>query len=544
MSAAEEEGAVASETRSLDTVTTVTTAFRWRRERWWLLLLFLAAVLPRLVGLEAGLPLVLNPDELMSLGFARAIDVSGDLRGQPWRYPPLLGDTMYALMKLLRGAGGCDGACTDSQVLMLGRGVSVLASSLGVVAIYAASRMAGVARVWSGVAALVLAWSPTFVFMGRYATPDALATGGVCASVMCLVAIAGGRGRGWYLAAALALGITGGAKYNAGLIATSVVMAHLASTKRWTWLPWMALTAAGALAVFVLTLLPPWAGVEPILEGLGYEWRHYGRGHGGFASPHAGADALRYLIVFTWGVVPSVVLFLGALLDLRSRDVAARRRRGIWLALGLFVIGYLVMVGRGDMFVDRVLLPVLPAMGLLLGLAVQAVVAAAHPRLAGERKRIAVGVALAASLVVASALRTADQAQALAQEDTRLAAQRWISATLDPKHTKIAVLPNSAMGLFKGLKGYDIRAVKRVSAGGFRRAGITHVVFGIGSYQRYARSPERFPAQAEEVAGHQRALAEGAQQVIVFEAPLPPGANRFGTTTSIYHQYAVEIWAL
>ncbi|MGB1700115.1 MAG: ArnT family glycosyltransferase, partial [Nannocystaceae bacterium] len=235
----------------------ITAAVDFRGARWWMLGLFLAAALPRLVGLKAGLPLVLNPDELMSLGFARAIDVSGDLRGQPWRYPPLLGDVMYGLMVVLRGVGGCEGACSDPQVLTLGRVVSVLASSLGVVAIFAASRMAGVPRSWSALGALVLAWSPTFLFMGRYATPDALATGGVCASVMCLVAIAGGRGRGWYVAAALALGITGGAKYNAGLVAVSVVIAHFASPKRRAWLPWMLLTALGAFGVFVVTLLPP-----------------------------------------------------------------------------------------------------------------------------------------------------------------------------------------------------------------------------------------------------------------------------------------------
>ncbi len=540
MSAAAHEEAADAEVRP----TRALADFRWRPERWWLLAILLAAAFPRMVGLEAGLPLVLNPDELMSLGFARAIDVSGDLRGQPWRYPPLLGDLMYGLMVALRGAGGCEGACSDPQVLTLGRMVSVLASSLGVVAVFAASRMAGVTRGWSVLATLALAWSPTFVFMGRYATPDALATGGVCASVMCLVAIARGRGRGWYVGAAFALGITGGAKYNAGMIAVSVVIAHFASAQRRTWLPWMLLTAAAAFGVFVVTLLPPWAGVDPILEGLGYEWRHYGRGHGGFASPRAGADALRYLITFTWGVVPSLVLLFGALLELRSRGSAARGRRGMWLALGVFVVGYLVMISRGDMFVDRVLLPVLPAMAVLLALGAQAVVGEAQGRVRDARGVRLVTVALGLGLVGASAVRTAQQCSSLAVEDTRLQAQRWIADNLDPETTKIAVLPNSAMGLFKNLKGYDIRAVKRVSTGGFRRAGFTHVVFGIGSYQRYARSPERFPTQAAEVAEHQAALAEGAKPVITFEAPLPPGAERFGTTTSISHQYAVEIWGL
>ena len=518
--------------------------FRARSERWWLLAILLAAALPRLVGLEAGLPLVLNPDELMSLGFARAIDVSGDLRGQPWRYPPLLGDMMYGLMVTVRGFGACEGTCTDPQVLMLGRALSVLVSSLGVVAIYVASRFAGVRPTWSAAAALVLAWSPTFVFMGRYATPDALATAGVCASVMCLVALVQGRGRGWYVAAAVALGITGGAKYNAGLIAGAVVVGHFFSPHRRAWLPWMGLTAVGAFAVFVVTLLPPWAGVDPVLEGLGYEWRHYGRGHGGFASPDAGADALRYLLTFTWGVVPSVVMVFGGVLELRSRGGAAGPRRGVWVSLWLFVLGYLVMISRGDMFVDRVLLPVLPAMAVLLALATQAVVTAGGARLRNRSLMKVAGVLLAAGLVAVPAMRTARQSEAVAREDTRLKAQRWIADNLDPETAKIAVLPNSAMGLFKGLKGYDIRAVKRVSTGGFRRAGFTHVVFGIGSYQRYARSPERFPSQAEEVDEHQAALAEGATPVITFQAPLPPGAERFGTTTSIYHQYAVEIWGL
>ncbi|MGB1700358.1 MAG: hypothetical protein ACPHRO_10410, partial [Nannocystaceae bacterium] len=192
----------------------------------------------------------------------------------------------------------------------------------------------------------------------------------------------------------------------------------------------------------------------------------------------------------------------------------------------------------------RVLLPVLPAMAVLLALGAGAVVEVLRGRLPTARGAQVVTLGLGLGLVGASGVRTVQQCAALAVEDTRLQAQRWIADNLDPKTTKIAVLPNSAMGLFKRLKSYDIRAVKRVSTGGFRRAGFTHVVFGIGSYQRYARSPERFPTQATEVAEHQSALADGAQLVKTFQAPLPPGAQRFGTTTSIYHQYAVEIWGL
>ena len=514
----------------------------WRSERGWLLALVVLTVTPRIPGLDAGLPLLLNPDEIQSLGFARAIDVSGDLRGRPWTYPPLLGDLMFVMLRLLRSLGVCGDACSDGQVLLAGRWISVMAASAGVMAVHGAARMLRVAALPAATAAMTLAWSPTFVAMSRFATPDALATAGVCGSLMCAVGIARGARRRWYVLAALALGITGGAKYNAGLVAVCVVVAHVGSPRAKSWIGWLVVSAVGAFGVFVVSLLPPWAGLDPILEGLGYEWRHYGRGHGGFTTPDAARDALRYLVSFAWGLAPASALVVGA--TLRARNVRAMESAARWSAGATagFIVGYMALISRGDMFVDRVLLPIMPGLALLLALALQLFMDEVRARMPG-RSTVVCGLLLSA-MVAGSGWRVVQQATAVAVPDSRLRAREWMLDRLDPSQVRIAVVPNSALKLFRGRKDYRVQAVKVVRPNVLRSVGFTHVVYGIGSYQRYLRTADRFPEKSAEAAEHTAALEREAAQIERFDGPAVPGAGRFGNTASLYHQYTVEIWAL
>jgi len=486
-----------------------------------------ATVLPRLVGLDAGLPLLLNEDEQFSAGFARALEVGGDLRGVSWHYPPLLGELM---------ASACIGRCDEPALIFHGRVLSLVAAVFAVLATAAAARLAGVRALLASAAALLLAWSPTFTFMSRYATPDALCTAFVALALLACVGIQTADRRRWYVLAGVAIGLAAGAKYNAGLVCVAVAAAHLTTPQRWRRLPWLLAAAAISVAVFGLTLAWSWDGVDVVIEGLRYEWQHYAQGHGGFTTARPLADALVHLAVFAFGGVGVIAAAIGAARSTQRRDPA----RGLVVPAIAFVVAYLALIARGQMFVDRLLLPVLPALALLAGLGLDRLVDAAARR---GRWTPLIGLALAAAVLVQPLRATVGQVRALVPEDSRLAAHRWILANLDDPSVEILAVPRSARFLVAGLDPTTVK-IPRPEHVAQRLPYTTHVVFARGSYNRYLRTPERFPEEAAQAQALTAELGRAAVRVHRFENPPLPGAERFGATFALYHQVAVDVFVL
>ncbi len=490
--------------------------------------LIAATVLPRLVGLDAGLPLLLNEDEQFSAGFAQALAVDGDLRGVSWHYPPLLGELM---------AGACIGPCDEPTLVFVGRVLSVIAAVFAVLATAAAAHLAGVRRGLGCAAALLLGWSPTFTFMSRYATPDVLCTAFVALALLACVGIQTAGSRRWYVLAGLAIGLAAGAKYNAGLVCVAVAAAHLTTAQRWRRLPWLVLSAAISVAVFGLVLAGPWDGVDVVIEGLRYEWQHYAQGHGGFTTDRPLADALVHLAVFAFGGVAVIAAAIGAGRSAQRGD----RARGLVVPAIVFVVAYLALIARGQMFVDRVLLPILPALALLVGLGLDRLVDAATRR--GPRTTTLASLALAAAVLVQPLRATIGQVRALGPEDSRLAAHRWILANLDDPSLKILAVPRSARFVLKGLDPATVK-IPPPEQVARRLPYSTHVVFARGSYNRYLRTPERFPEEAAKAEALIAELERVAVRVHRFENPPLPGAELFGATFALYHQVAVDVFEL
>ena len=487
-----------------------------------------ATVLPRSFGLDAGLPLLLNEDEQFSAGFARALEVSGDLRGVSWHYPPLLGELM---------AGACPGSCDEPALIFIGRVLSVIAAVFALLATAAAARLAGARPLLACAAALLLAWSPTFTFMSRYATPDALCTAFVALALLACVGIQTAGNHRWYVLAGVAIGLAAGAKYNAGLVCVAVAAAHLTTAQRWRRMPWLLISAAISVAVFVLTLAWPWDGVDVVLEGLRYEWQHYAQGHGGFTTDRPLADALVHLAVFTFGGVAVISAAIGAARSTQRGD----RARALVVPAIVFIGAYLVLIARGQMFVDRLLLPVLPALALLVALGLDRLVDVVTRR--GPRTTTLASLALAAAVLVQPLRATIGQVRALGPEDSRLAAHRWILANLDDPDFKILAVPRSARFVLDGLDPATVK-IPRPEYVAQRLPHATHVVLARGSYNRYLRTPERFPDEAAQAKTLIDELERAAVRVHRFENPPLPGAEHFGATFALYHQVAVDVYVL
>lgn len=493
-----------------------------------------ATLLPRVFGLDAGLPLILNEDEAFCLGFARALEVDGDLGGARWHYPPLLGE----LMTIRSWFGACDQRCDTPQLIRFGREISVFAAVLAVLATAAAARLAGVRRGVAAAAALVLAGSPTFTFMSRQATPDVLCVAFVALALLTCAGLQKQPRPRWYVLAGAAIGLAAGAKYNAGIVCVAVAAAHFTTPQPWRRLPWLLLAAVVSLVAFAATLVWTWDGIEPILRGLRYEWAHYAGGHSGFTTTRPLADTFTHLAVFAFGFAGLAAAAIGTARVTQRAD----RARLLVVPPLVFAAVYLALIARGQMFVDRVLLPALPALALLAALGLDRLVDAVARR--GARTAALATLALAALVLVQPLRITVGQVRALLPEDSRLAAHNWILANLDYPDDHVVAVPRSVRFILKGLTRSDVDVLTTEDATPARLRRATHVIFSRGTYQRFHRTPDRFPAESAEARAIEAELQRIGNRVQSFENPPLPGAELFGTTFPLYHQVAIDIYEI
>jgi 4-amino-4-deoxy-L-arabinose transferase-like glycosyltransferase len=412
-------------------------------------------------------------------------------------------------------------------------------------------------RVWAAaLAGLVFAWSPLLVRLGRYATPDALMTALVAFGVWATAGVARhGRWRD-YLLAGLAVGLAAGAKYNAALIFVMILVAHLLSRPKELG-AWGRLLAAGGVSLvsFAAILAWPWADFDTFLNGLRYEWRHYGKGHDGFGCANAAQEALAYLFGFALGPLAAAALGLGLIAAfLRRRErrgqsadasptpTSARAQRDLGYAALAFVLVYLLLLTRQNLFFARLVAPLIPALAVLIALAASTLVELVVDRFGPRWRPLAVTSTLG-SILLLPAVATGRQLQAIRAPDTRGLAYEWIDANLRDPEVRLVVIPRSAQRLVpEGIESttvYSGMSVRRMG-----EIGATHVVFNAGSIERFRWRPEQHrEALATWEALHEQ-LETRARLVRRWQhAPLP-GARHFGDSGRTIHHSTVELWAL
>ncbi len=280
------------------------------------------------------------------------------------------------------------------------RAVSVLISTLSVIAMWAAAR-----RVWPGERWMVLtatalyAFWPQFLFVGSMVTNDALVTALAAAA---LVPIAGLIRHGFRLRRALALGAWTGAALLAKINAASLVPVAGAAlglsllplegqARRWR--PWQIILVVGALglglagAVWALSSLEFVTGQVFQLATVREFVRNVGPGGGSARSLAAAAlpYAFRTFVAsFGWGNVETFgwvywlwsagagVAAAGLALGVFRRRIAGRQA-GLYAVMGIFVISLLgltlaLAVAHQSVYLvpGRYLLPTLPAVVILL----------------------------------------------------------------------------------------------------------------------------------------------------------------------------------
>ena len=501
----------------------------------------LLAAAIRVVGIRWDQPFYLHPDEGFVTNPASLLLKTGRLKarsdqGKPnYVYPPLLAEiiALECLAYYPFSSWPSLKHIPKASVRMAGRASTTVAAAVTVSLLgWLALRLTGSLAV-GALAGTVLALSPLHAESSRYATTDVL-TG----LWVLLAAWAGARiveqGR-WrdYVLGAVAVGAAAATKYPAGIACVLIAVAHFARPavfaaprehKK------LVAAALCTLAAMVVILPPGVVDWKALYGGAQFQISVYGRGHGGFQSPHPAWDGVRTL----WTVGLGECAMVAGMLWLRGPT--SRRRL---LPLIALCAAYLLLLGAQGMFMARNLIHFLPATILLCSWGFARA-------LDGARRLGSFSVALLAlGLVLPSAARAAAQVRALYPRDTRLLARDWVAEHLKPGTRVVvtngghpySVAPLQDLGLKLHLSG-------RPDLDALHKKGFRWVVHSDGVDVRFLRTPERFPDEVEAI----RTWTEGLERRGKLEKHFPrrplPGGDLPGSTAPMYHQPDVKIFRI
>jgi len=333
----------------------------------------IVALVPRLIGVDWGLPRVYHPDEPNYISKVLIMVQTGDLNPQWFNYPSLFlyllipGVILVFIRGVARGIFVHIEDLVSAQMVVLGTGTTdipllyiigrlemTFCGLLNVYLIYNLGREIFDHRT-AIVASVLLAIMPTHILASHYYRPDALVTLMATAAVYASSRVYRFARWGDYLVAGILAGLTATSKYNGGIVLIALWGAHL--LRRGTLLDlrlWVGTVMAGVGFVigtpFALLDMPSW------LNGMAWEVRHY------YVLGHAGAEGdvssiwyIRKLILNT-GLIP--------VLALMSFAVESIKRRGLMIVLAIFPIAYFVLIATARVHTTIALTPLLPLLSL------------------------------------------------------------------------------------------------------------------------------------------------------------------------------------
>lgn len=424
-------------------------AFAWRASaqrigtRWYILigLVFLiVALAARARFLGFALPYVYHPDEPNNVVIIHGMLLSHDFNPHAFNYPPFFyylnfpGQYLTAwwsgpLQPLMMQAGA-NGIAPQPMVFLAGRATTLIfgLGILPILLLWARTLALGFAALL--VLGVMFCLNPLLLRHSTYISPDvfsAFFTAGALAA--CSLIVLGGR-RSVYILAGVMAGLAASSKYNAGLVALSIVAAHVLrdgiSLRRAVLL---FLAAVAAVLAFLLT--SPFIVLDhaAAIDGIFREMQHYRTGHPGNEGATLATNTAWMIGNFGW----AGLLVLAAWWTPRRRAL---------VPAALFVIAYFTLVSVQAVRFERNLLPLVPAVLLLVAAGVDGIVRRlARTRPSANPAIGAIAVVLALALFTEPMVASFN-AIAYYDPDPRAAARAWLDTILPRTQAKpIAMEP-------------------------------------------------------------------------------------------------------
>ena len=406
---------------------------------WWIWVISVVAIVPRLLLVPYGLPYELDPDEHLFVDAAWQM-VEGGIGDPAWYNVPAstLMDIMAVPYAAVSGIGVATGQLDAIQAagdayradvsgfFMIGRVVTAI-SGLGVVLMtYAVAREVHVSRFWAAVAAVLIALSFAMIQFSALIRPDMLMIVFLLATVIVsLRVLTRPTGRAFALAGVL-LGLAAASKYTGALAIVPIVAANAMLTVEEKITPrrgllWLAASAAAGAIIALLVGPYLFLHIDQTIWAIGQEARptHLGATGGGLLS-----DLWRYLsegMVWGLGIVSATIGVTGLVVML-----IARRPRII--AITFWAL--LVFLSFLSLWWLRWALPLLPFGAVGAAFLADHIQRRLEPRWPRAWSQ-ASAVAVAGLMVWPLAQPTLGQVSAhVAGDNTSLHANEWISANV------------------------------------------------------------------------------------------------------------------
>ncbi len=421
----------------------------WKRF-WWtpllLILLFLGALLPRVVALGYGLPYVEHVDEPALVEVVVRMVRNGDPNPHSFLYPSLCFYLFAAATRLHAWWGIRHGLYHSLQDLPLktyifttspglyiwNRAVTAILGAAAIPVLYLLGRRMFDVRV--GLLGAILLSVATFHVKYSFSVTTDAATG-VWVALSLLGAwriVVAGDWRG-YVVGGIGAGLAAGTKYQAGVVALGVAVAHLLYWRRASLgRPLLRLVAGGVVSLATFVATTPFALLDwpNFSHAVLFDLAHYANGgHGDFV----GRWQVRGYARFLW---QNALLASGCLLTLAGLPVLARRFPAQTLLLVVVTAAEMLLLLAQSVNFVRNMLPVFPLM-ILLAAAGAVALADLVPR---RPLRLVVLVSLAAALLVPQIQNTIWQLRYWSRPNTMTAAAQDLRAL--PRGMRSAVEMN------------------------------------------------------------------------------------------------------
>ncbi|MDA0179184.1 glycosyltransferase family 39 protein [Solirubrobacter phytolaccae] len=485
-----------------------------------LALILLVAFGLRVWSLGHGLPYAYNLDERAHFVPHAVAMTTGDLNPGYFINPPFLTYILAGWLSVIH-LGGVEQWFADDAgaVFLAGRWISVF-FGVGTVA---ATYFAG--KAWFGrkaglIAAAVIAVTFLPVFYSRLALNDG--PGMLpCALALwaCAVVLRTGSTKA-LLAGGAAVGLAASFKYSDGAVVIALVIAAFLSPLSIKD-ALKGLVFAGLIAIAAVIVTNPYlfADWDTFINDLDRQ-RKFAGGAALLGQPERNGWWY-YLTSSTWalGWFPSVFAVLGGAL------LIAKRRYKEAAVLGGLIFLYWLYMGSQSRFYARWMLPLYPALAVLVGYALSVAFAEART------KKLWVPALVTTLLILVTAIPTIENAIVMGREDTRTQTRNWLVANV-PQGTKVSFEPIAPTEWYGstpggGAKAHPIQQWERFNRndaiiaelakehGGarrtanfqnyertltpglvdiYRREGVCWIVTGSTQYGRAQAEPKRAPA--------------------------------------------------